>query len=367
MHRITNTEQAQVSALSCEAPDVLRPRRIPLGNQAANNASVDIFEPRVSEYSDVEQGIHLGERSPSRKAADDLGRVLTLPGRFVGQTLASMLPLSVLADAMVFPLWPEGYPEEFLSENRKMLEKRFRGEAVQIPVRDYAVGRIANPGSTITLDGMYFEPLRKETKKTVIYCNPNAGVYETNSDIVEYYRNEIGVNLLVFNYRGVGESEGRPTTARTLNDMEDIYKWLVTEKGLCESDVMVHGRSLGGAYAAALAAKHPKMTLVCDRAFEDLASAAKGMAGGGVGGSVLGGLAFMFSASELSTHGYYQKVQGHKLCVADHHDEMFENYRGKGGDVIDLNSKKEFTHNRQELTLRSPLFERWVRENFLSK
>ena len=325
----------------------------------------DVFELSDSLTARRERGVHVPPRSTRQQVKDFLGWGFGRPVRLVGQTLASVLPLSVLTDTMVYPSWSCDVDERCLTRARDRLAQRFEGERVKIPIQGYALGTVPTCGSSEKLDGMYFQAKGPLTDKTVLFCNPNAGFYETCGDVVDFYRNQLGCNVLLFNYRGAGASESRPTTDRTLHDMEDIYDWLVTHKEIQEKDLLVHGRSVGGVHAASLASAHPRITLVCDRTFENLASAANGMYGGGVGGALFSGLAYTFSSNELSTHQLYQQVKGNKVCVADHNDEMFENYRGEGGDLIELNSTTRYSHNRLELTLGCPLFKKWVTQKFL--
>lgn len=67
---------------------------------------------------------------------------------------------------------------------------------------------------------------------------------------------ELGVNVLLYDYRGYGQSTGRPTEAGTYLDGEAALQWLHT-RGFDDGHIVLHGESLGGAIAAELALRHP--------------------------------------------------------------------------------------------------------------
>jgi hypothetical protein len=57
------------------------------------------------------------------------------------------------------------------------------------------------------------EDRNKCSEPMLIYCNPNAGYYETlalESEWVEFYT-ERGINVCLWNYRGYSHSQGTPT------------------------------------------------------------------------------------------------------------------------------------------------------------
>lgn len=69
---------------------------------------------------------------------------------------------------------------------------------------------------------------------------------------------EMGVSLLVVDYRGYGKSNGRPTASALLDDATAVYRQVrhvLAERGLDGSRLFIMGRSLGSA-AAIEAASH---------------------------------------------------------------------------------------------------------------
>lgn len=65
----------------------------------------------------------------------------------------------------------------------------------------------------------------------------------------------LGVNCFIFDYRGYGNSEGKPSEEGTYLDVKAAYKWLTEKKGISPDDIIVFGRSLGGSIAAHLASE----------------------------------------------------------------------------------------------------------------
>jgi hypothetical protein len=73
------------------------------------------------------------------------------------------------------------------------------------------------------------EERNKVEEPMLVYCNPNAGYYETlalESEWVEFYT-EKGVNVCLWNYRGYAKSQGTPTPQVNYLYLELVCRWLV--------------------------------------------------------------------------------------------------------------------------------------------
>jgi pimeloyl-ACP methyl ester carboxylesterase len=66
---------------------------------------------------------------------------------------------------------------------------------------------------------------------------------------------ELGVNVVLAEYRGYGASTGRPALASMLGDTGAIVRAL----GVPEEKLIVYGRSIGSIYAIECAARHPRI------------------------------------------------------------------------------------------------------------
>ena len=90
--------------------------------------------------------------------------------------------------------------------------------------------------------------------KTVLFCHGNAGNISHRISTARFLH-DLKVNVLLFDYRGYGRSEGSSSEENVYADAQVAYDWLVREKGLNSSDLFVFGRSLGGAVAIELACR----------------------------------------------------------------------------------------------------------------
>ena len=109
---------------------------------------------------------------------------------------------------------------------------------------------------------------------TVLFCNPNAGFYEFafyQSEWFEFYLKR-GLNLMYWNYRGFGRSQGKPSLRKICLDGEAVVEYLRKDKGV--KVLALHGESLGGSVACYLADKCAANFLFADRTFSSLGTAA---------------------------------------------------------------------------------------------
>jgi fermentation-respiration switch protein FrsA (DUF1100 family) len=120
-----------------------------------------------------------------------------------------------------------------------------------------------------TPDGLnlnaWFIPAKSPTG-TVLFCHGNGGNISYSLDVIETL-NRLNLNVLLFDYRGYGKSEGNPTENGTYTDAETAYQWLIKEKNVPEKDIIIMGRSLGAAIAANLAKKGNPRLLILESGF----------------------------------------------------------------------------------------------------
>ena len=107
------------------------------------------------------------------------------------------------------------------------------------------------------------------SRGTVLYCHGNYGNISHQLDPIRVFHS-LGFNILVFDYRGYGQSEGKPTEAGTYLDAESAWTYLVQEEGVDPARLVLCGRSLGGPIAARLARQHPPGALLLESTFTSL-------------------------------------------------------------------------------------------------
>ena len=107
-----------------------------------------------------------------------------------------------------------------------------------------------------TADGVnvnaWFVPA-PDARAVLLFCHGNAGNIGHRLDSIRIFRN-LGLSVLIFDYRGFGRSEGRPSETGTYQDVRAAWDFLVTQKDVEPKQIIIFGRSLGGAVAGHLAA-----------------------------------------------------------------------------------------------------------------
>ncbi|MBE1237828.1 alpha/beta hydrolase [Phaeovibrio sulfidiphilus] len=119
--------------------------------------------------------------------------------------------------------------------------------------------------------GAWFVPARSGAdtpvgRRTLLFCHGNAGNISHRIQSIALF-NGLGLDVLIFDYRGFGESSGTPSVRGTEMDARAAWDWLVREKGVSPGDIVIYGRSLGGGVAASLAARVQPGGLILDSTF----------------------------------------------------------------------------------------------------
>jgi fermentation-respiration switch protein FrsA (DUF1100 family) len=84
-----------------------------------------------------------------------------------------------------------------------------------------------------------------------------------------------GVAWLLVNYRGYGESEGKPSEQALVADARTLYDHVVRLPGMDAQRLFAFGRSLGSGVAVALAAERPLRGVLLVNPFDSLSAVAK--------------------------------------------------------------------------------------------
>jgi len=104
---------------------------------------------------------------------------------------------------------------------------------------------------------------------TVIHFHGNAANISNHYGFVEWLP-EAGFNLFLFDYRGYGDSEGKPGRQGVFEDSVAALKYVATRDDVDPSRLIAFGQSLGGANVVAAAAATPDVPLkgvIVDSAF----------------------------------------------------------------------------------------------------
>jgi fermentation-respiration switch protein FrsA (DUF1100 family) len=119
----------------------------------------------------------------------------------------------------------------------------------------------------------WFLPV-KDARGSVLVCHGNAGNVSHRLDRAIFLQSRLGLDVLLFDYRGYGRSQGRPDEEGTYRDARAAYRWL-REHGYGENSIVIFGESLGSAVALDLALSSPARALVLESPFTSIPEMAR--------------------------------------------------------------------------------------------
>jgi fermentation-respiration switch protein FrsA (DUF1100 family) len=110
--------------------------------------------------------------------------------------------------------------------------------------------------------------------KTLLFFHGNGGNISHRGDSVVIFH-RLGLNVLIIDYRGYGRSEGQPDEPGMYQDAAAAWRYLTEQRGFDAKQILIFGRSLGGAVATRLASQVEPAALILESTF----SSAGDMAG----------------------------------------------------------------------------------------
>lgn len=101
---------------------------------------------------------------------------------------------------------------------------------------------------------------------TLLWLHGNAGNISHRLDNIGEIHRRLGIGVFIFDYRGYGRSEGRPTEGGLYRDAGAAREALIRE-AVSPSQIVYFGRSLGAAVAIELALTFPSAALILESPF----------------------------------------------------------------------------------------------------
>ncbi len=103
-------------------------------------------------------------------------------------------------------------------------------------------------------------------QKTLLFFHGNAGNISHRRTSLEIFH-RLGLNVFIFDYRGYGNSQGKPDEEGLYKDARAAWLYLTEQRGIKQDDIILFGRSLGGVVAAELAAEVQPGALILESVF----------------------------------------------------------------------------------------------------
>ena len=92
------------------------------------------------------------------------------------------------------------------------------------------------------------------SRGTLLFFHGNAGNISHRLQSLLIF-NQLGLDVLMIDYRGYGQSSGKAGEEGTYLDARAAWDYLVEKRNVAPGDIVIVGRSLGGAVGAGLAAQ----------------------------------------------------------------------------------------------------------------
>lgn len=122
----------------------------------------------------------------------------------------------------------------------------------------------------------WFLPAQKDGGRfTVLVCHGNAGNISNRLERALSMQRELLTDVLLFDYRGFGRSEGSPDEKGTYEDALAAYHHLARVRGVDPERIVLFGESLGAAVAVELSSRVPAGALVLESPFTSIAAMAR--------------------------------------------------------------------------------------------
>jgi uncharacterized protein len=181
-----------------------------------------------------------------RAMLNSLFILLSIAGVFYG---ALCLLLYLQQDSVLF------YP----GPNDRALLAQWKSRTVEIRTPD------------ARLEGWWADNPASTTPFLILYFGGNAEDVLYTASMAERFNVR---RMLVVNYRGYGQTQGRPSQTALYADGLAIYDYVVNEVGAKPEHIVVMGRSLGSGVASMLAAKRPVRAAILITPFDSIRAVA---------------------------------------------------------------------------------------------
>lgn len=113
-----------------------------------------------------------------------------------------------------------------------------------------------------------------QTQRTLLFLHGNGGNIGDRLDFIRTFH-DMGLAVLMLDYRGYGRSEGQPSEEGTYQDALAAWKFLTVERRIDPRHIVIYGQSLGGGVATWLAEREAAGALILDSTFTSVVDMAR--------------------------------------------------------------------------------------------
>jgi fermentation-respiration switch protein FrsA (DUF1100 family) len=114
------------------------------------------------------------------------------------------------------------------------------------------------------LHGWYIPAV--DSRGVLLFFHGNAGNISHRLDSIKIFH-ELDLDILIIDYRGYGQSTGKPTEQGTYLDARAAWDYLINTRRIPADRIIIFGRSLGGAVGAWLGVQHTPAAVIIESSF----------------------------------------------------------------------------------------------------
>ena len=185
---------------------------------------------------------------------------------------------------------------------------------------------------------------------TLLYSHGNAGNIGDRVSIARLLRDQLGVGVFMYDYRGYGRSDGTPSEAGLVRDARAAREALLRE-GVAPDHLVYFGRSLGAAVTVELTIAHPGRAVVLESPFASVRA---------MGNTVFPGAGYLFR-TRWDSLTRIRGVQSPLLILHSDADEVVPYAQGQAVFAAAPEPKMFFTiHGRRHYDIDAGWSDYWA-------
>ncbi len=131
---------------------------------------------------------------------------------------------------------------------------------------------LLDAGNGTSVHGWYLPG--RDDARTLLFLHGNAGNISHRLDSLRIF-NELGLNVLIIDYSGFGQSGGTPGERQSYEDARLAWQNLTRTRGVAPERIVIFGRSLGGGVATWLATQETPGGLILESSFTSVPALAR--------------------------------------------------------------------------------------------